>query len=356
MPKTRIMIYALIVFLLLPSITFAATQEIKEYKVIKGDCLWNISKAELNDPFMWPKIWEENKWIANPHWIYPGQIIKIPLYLIQKEKSEEEASPKPAITSPEPTAAAQEPTTTSPEPTAAAQEPAREEVKKEAVHIMKHPLINQSLLMASGYIAHTISGVGQVNDSPSGQLVFGNGDIVFVAVDHPAQVGDKFYVIKASGPVKHPITGKEIGYVITISGIAEIVKIKNGETMAKITKSFREINKDDRLDSYYDIESLMTTGPFRRPDINGMIVATGEHYEFQSMLDIIYIDKGCRDGIEVGDMFMTIAVDAHAVPNGVIQVINCRDHTATAIIQYSSTPISPGNIFAALEKPILQEK
>ena len=342
MPKTRIMRYALIVFLLLPSITFAATQEIKEYKVIKGDCLWNISKAELNDPFMWPKIWEENKWIANPHWIYPGQIIKIPLYLIQKEKREEEASLRPA--------------TTSPEPTAASPEPAGEEVKKEAVHMMMHPLVNKSLLMASGYIADTIPGVGQVSDSPSGQLVFGKGDIVFVAVDHPAQVGDKFYVIKASGPVKHPITGKEIGYVITISGIAEIVKIKNGETMAKITKSFREINKDDRLDSYYDIESLMTTGPFRRPDINGMIVATGEHYEFQSMLDIIYIDKGCKDGIEVGDMFMTIAVDAHAVPNGVIQVINCRAHTATAIIQYSSTPISPGNIFAELEKPILQEK
>jgi hypothetical protein len=335
MPKIRIMRYALIVFLLLPSITFAATREIKEYKVIKGDCLWNISKAELNDPFMWPKIWEENKWIANPHWIYPGQIIKIPLYLIQKEKSEEEAAPTTEV---------------------AAQEPAKEEVKKEAVHIRKHPIINQSFLMASGYIADTIPGVGQVSDSPSGQLVFGNGDIVFVAVDQPAKEGDKFYVIKASGPIKHPITGGKIGYVITISGIAEIVKIKNGETMAKITKSFREINKDDRLDSYYDIESLMTTGPFRRPDINGMIVATGEHFEFQSMLDIIYIDKGCKDGIEVGDMFMTIAVDAHAVPNGVIQVINCRAHTATAIIQYSSTPISPGNIFTELEKPILQEK
>jgi hypothetical protein len=94
MPKTRIMRYALIVFLLLPSITFAATQEIKEYKVIKGDCLWNISKAELNDPFMWPKIWEENKWIAKPHWIYPDQIIKIPLYLIQEENREEEVTSK----------------------------------------------------------------------------------------------------------------------------------------------------------------------------------------------------------------------------------------------------------------------
>jgi hypothetical protein len=94
MPKTRIIRYALIVFLLLPLITFAETQEIKEYKVIKGDTLWDISKKELNDPFMWPKIWKENSWIANPHWIYPDQMIKIPLYLIQEEKRAAEVAPK----------------------------------------------------------------------------------------------------------------------------------------------------------------------------------------------------------------------------------------------------------------------
>ena len=327
MPKTRIMRYALIVFLLLPSITFAATQEIKEYKVIKGDCLWNISKAELNDPFMWPKIWEKNKWIANPHWIYPGQIIKIPLYLVQEEKQDEEVTPKPAATS---------------------QATPSEEVKKETVPIMMHPLVNTSLLIASGYIADKIPGVGQISDSPSGQTIVGNDDIVFVNVDHPTQVGDKFYVIRASEPVKHPITEENIGYVITIGGITEIVKIKNGETMAKITKCFREIDRGDRLDSYYDIETPMTTGHFRSPDINGMIIATGNNKTLQSMLDIIYIDKGCQDGIEAGDMFRTIAVDAHSVPNGVIQVINCKDHTATAIIKSSRAPISPGNIFTAL--------
>lgn len=325
MSKIRTLRYALIVFLLLPLITFAETQEIKEYKVIKGDCLWNISKAELNDPFMWPKIWEENKWIVDPHWIYPDQILKIPVYLIQEKKQEAEAVPKPAATSPE-----------------------TPEVKKEDVPITMHPLVTSNLLMASGYIADTIPGVGQIGDSPSGQNILGNDDIVFVNLDQPAQVGDKFYVIKASELLMHPITEKNIGYVITIGGIAEIVKIKNGETMAKITKCFREIDRGDRLDPYYNIETSMTTGHFRSPDINGMIIATGNNNLFQSMLDIIYIDKGCKDGIEVGDMFSTIAVDAHAVPNGVIQVINCKDHTATAIIKSSKTPISPGNIFTTV--------
>jgi hypothetical protein len=94
MPKTRIIKYAFIVFLLLPLITFAETQEIKEYKVIKGDTLWDITKKELNDPFLWSKVWKENPRIANPDLIYPDQMIKIPLYLIQEEKREEEVQLK----------------------------------------------------------------------------------------------------------------------------------------------------------------------------------------------------------------------------------------------------------------------
>jgi hypothetical protein len=330
MSKTRAIRYALIVFLLLPLITFAETQKIKEHKVIKGDTLWDLAKTDLNDSFMWPAIWKENPDIANPHWIYPGQIIKIPIYLLQKDKSEEKALPEPAP---------------------APQEPAKEEVKKE-VQIIKHPIVNESLIMASGYIAETIPGIGQIDDSPSGHTLYGNEDIVYIHVNHPTKVGDKFYVINFSETVSHPITGTEIGYVVTISGIAEIVEIKNGDTIAKITKCFGEIEQGDILDTYFDLKPPMTTGDYRSPDINGMVVASAIPKPGHSMLDIVYIDKGCKDGIEPGDMFRTLAVDAHAVPNGTIQVISCKDHTATAIIQKSSAPISPGNIFATLGKNV----
>ena len=342
MPKTRIIRYALIVFLLLPSIVFAETQEKKEYKVVKGDTLWYITQTELNDPFLWPKVWKENPWIENPHWIYPNQIIKIPLYLSQKGNREEETASKPATAFQE-TAKEEQ----------AAPEPAKEEVKNEAAQIIKQPLINNNLLMVSGYISDTVPGVGQIVDSPSQKIIFGNDDLVDVSVDRPAQAGDKFYVIKASEEVEHPVTGDDMGYVITIGGIAEIVKIKNGETIAKITKCFRDIGKGDLLDSYYDIETPMTTGNFRTPNINGMIIAASNQMVLQSMLDIVYVDKGCKDGIEAGDMFRTFAVGAQTVPNGVIQVINCREHTATAIVKYSSTPVSPENIFEELVKPIL---
>jgi hypothetical protein len=376
MSKKRLIEYAIIVFLVLPLVAFAETQgtqeipgtqeiretkeiqgtkgtkEIREHKVIKGDTLWGISKIELNDPLMWPAIWKENPNIANPRWIYPGQIIKIPLSLIQSDKKEEEALPKPETVSQEP-----------------ATKEVTQEVKKE-VQVIKHPLVNNNIIMGSGYIAETIpvigqvcdcppeqkvsdktiAGVGQVDESPSGYTVHGNEDIVYVNVNSPAKVGDKFYVINVSEPVYHPITGAKVGYVITICGILEIVEVKNGDTMAKVTKSFREINQGDILDTYYDIKSPMTTGDFRRPDINGMIVASADTTMIKAMSDIVYIDRGCKDGVEAGDMFKTLAVDTHAVTNGTIQVISCKDHTATAIIQNSIAPIVPGNIFAKLEK------
>ncbi|MCL1892652.1 MAG: LysM peptidoglycan-binding domain-containing protein [Holophagaceae bacterium] len=40
--------------------------------VAKGDTLWDLGRKYLGSPYAWPQIWERNKWIADPHWIYPG--------------------------------------------------------------------------------------------------------------------------------------------------------------------------------------------------------------------------------------------------------------------------------------------
>jgi hypothetical protein len=326
--------YAVILSMLLPSVAFSQTQKIKEYKVIKGDTLWDISKKELNDSFLWPKIWKENPSIENPDRLYPGQMLKIPLYLIQKEKSEEQVAPKPAVAVKE----------------AVMKEEKKVKQEKLPPVEVEHPLVTQDLLMASGYISDTIpAGVGKVDDSPSGRTLFGADDSAYITVDHPVQVGDRFYVIEVSKAVKHPVTGKEIGYVVKINGVVKIVKIYRGETLAKITRSFGEINTGNLLEPYYEIEPPMTDGHFRTPDINGMVIASNRGSIMQSKLNIIYVDRGCKDGIEVGDLFRTLAVNAHAVPNGVIQVISCKDHTATALVKDNSEPITAGNIFAKLD-------
>jgi len=45
------------------------------YIVKDGDTLWDLSDEFLHDPFAWPDLWENNRHIQDPHWIYPGDSI-----------------------------------------------------------------------------------------------------------------------------------------------------------------------------------------------------------------------------------------------------------------------------------------
>lgn len=46
------------------------------HRVKTGDTLWDISEKYLGNPFLYKKIAEQSN-IENPHWIYPGDIIRI---------------------------------------------------------------------------------------------------------------------------------------------------------------------------------------------------------------------------------------------------------------------------------------
>jgi hypothetical protein len=314
--------------LILPVFAYSQTQEIKEYRVKKGDTLWDISNSELKDPFLWPKVWKENPEIKNPDRIYPGQIIRIPLYLLKKETKEETIA-EPIVEK--------------------APEPVKEEVRPEPAPVKIKPIISKALYLASGYLADSLIGAGKITGSPDGKNLFGNNDIVYVQTEGPVNIGDKFYIVRKGQEVIHPVSKKKMGFVIQILGVAEISKFEYGETLAKILVAFNAIVTDDVISTFYDMEPPVVSRPFRKPDMDGYVVAARNYRIMNANYDIVYIDKGLNDGLQAGDLLKTLAVGAHRVPNGTIQIISLKDKTATAVIVSSTAPVTAGNEIKPLE-------
>lgn len=332
-----------LIFIFAFSIAYSQEMEYKEYKVLKGDTLWDISTKEIQDPFLWPKIWKENPEIKNPDRISPDQTIKIPLRLLQKEQPLEEVTAEKAAAIPEPVKEEQK------------KEVPQKTVEKKIYPIKKNYLADKDLLIASGYITDYITkrieSVGKISGAPTGRSMFGNNDYLYIKTNTTANAGDKFHVIRPSALIKHPKTKNKMGYLISVLGTVKVIETENGMTKAVVTKAYGEIRTGDLLDAFYEIEPVMEEDEHRKPDVSGFIVAAQKMKSISAFHDILFIDKGSSDGLEIGDMLKTISFDKlnKSRTIGVIQIINLKGSTASAIVRKSESAISVGDKVTGLK-------
>lgn len=332
------------------SFVYAEDADYKEYTIQKGDTLWDISAKELaeQDPFLWPKIWKENLKITNPDLIYPGQIIKIPLRLLKQQLAKETAVEKETATA---TEKKEEPKIE--EPAIKKEEPQTTAKKIESVKLKY--LASEDIIRSSGYITDYISteikSTGSISGSPTGRTMFGLNDFIYIKTKTPANKGDKFYAIRSEGYVKHPTTNKKIGHLITVLGIIEVIGEEDSSTKALITKSYKESRKGDLIDNYYDVEPVIDEAQPRTPDISALVIAIQQMKLTSGQADIVFLDKGSKDGIELGDLVKVISYDTKnkSRTTGTIQIINVKDKTSTAIVKESESIIRNGDVVKGIK-------
>lgn len=316
-----------------------------EYIIQKNDTLWGISGSNLEDPFLWPKLWSVNPHIVNPDLIHPGGRIVIPsreillqqeLPTVDKKLSSVKKLKAPDI-----------------KVNSFAAEAIEEKHRKY--------LIDKNLYISTGWISEDSPAVGKIIAESSGREIAGKGDIVYLNIstkeilsrsglDDKASLivfqnkpsKNRFYAIKNIKVVKHPLTGKILGHLIRLAGILEIIGIDNNTPKAKIITSFEDIQVGDGLLPYRDMEPPLVPDIIRTPKAEGYIVESSSTYELSGENNIVFLDKGQNDGLLNGDVFSVFSGSPIEKVIGKIQIISLQPTTSSAVILNSTDEVTIG--------------
>ena len=253
----------LFVFVMIISFGFVLcpfAQEKKEgeeiYTIKQGDTLWDISAKFLQDPFLWPKLWQRNPYITNPHWIYPGQPVRIvPAEELMKEGTTE-AAKEPEIKKGEPTPAEGQPSAVEAKPEAKPgevkpelkAEEVKPELKAEEVKPSEEKLLEEKPgvfpeVRWAGFVGDiNLRGIGVILEAREGKNLMSEGDIVYMGfrTADPVLVGNKYSIFRAARLVRHPVTGQKIGRKYLITGNLQVIDQQGNFYTGKIIESFAD--------------------------------------------------------------------------------------------------------------------
>jgi hypothetical protein len=212
------------------------------YSIKPGDTLWDISSRFLKNPYLWPKLWQRNPYITNPHWIYPGKEIRLTADAPKPEPAE---TAKPVEKEVPKEAEVKKP------------EPVREEKKTEPTPLRAMAKITKADpmedLKTAGFMSDVdFRGLGTIVESREGKMAMTAGDICYLAMNgsEALTIGDRFTIFRASELITHPLTGRQIGRRYNITGNLQVIDQNGPFYTAKVVESFAEVFKGDMIRPY----------------------------------------------------------------------------------------------------------
>ncbi|MFD2096205.1 LysM peptidoglycan-binding domain-containing protein [Corallincola platygyrae] len=249
------------------------------YIVQKGDTLWDISSMFLKTPWLWPKLWQANPQIENPHLIYPGDELKLvwineqPKLVKSKPSSTRIVKLGPKVRTSEPKA---------PIPTIP--------LKEIRPFLVYEQLLTEEDLEKLPYVLGTND---QTTRSAHPQTMYAKG------VDAPQ--GQLFGIYRPGNALIHPETEEMLGYEAKLVAIAKSMPAGNF-TKLEILESKYEIRNGDKLMPVLEKEVLPAFFEPHEPSrlVKGHVIHTANYSNYVGKYDVIALSVGAEQNIEPG--------------------------------------------------------
>lgn len=374
----------------------ATAARVETYTVVVNDWLFKISKKLFGSGYYYPKIWSLNPYITNPHFIEPGMILSFttgsgnqaPEFKLGTF-TEEELNQAPGSSGDfNPSNIdnfgddATPPWLTekqnlldkgiyfqyaSNETMEDLVEANKDALNKEYDHYeppksefeFKTPKNYDSLgfdknsriffSYKEGFYLSTflsmniVQDFGSINSGPDENIFFTNADRAYVKFDESVKAlpGDKFSVYTAGGAVSHKNSDRK-GYKYSIT--AQIKVIRKVADLHEV--EFIEVSgtpqRGDRITAYTPKIDRITRTYNSRMIEAAIMSAYESKQNLMSYGDVVYIDRGRADGVEMGNVFDVFGfkdrltgrniADQPTYKVGELTVITLTDNFATALV------------------------
>src|SRR5438105_3513074 len=237
----------------------------EEYTIQKGDTLWDLSQKFLSNPWYWPKIWSLNPSIENPHWIYPGNKLRIvpgeggaqaPAQV--QAPPEQQPGVESASANAEPEASPVEPEgTTSVTPPATPDLDVVSKTSREGQASNNSVSISGKLAFSpppvvtvrtSGLVSpEERANAGSLDASFEEKQMLANYDTAYVNFRGgvPAKPGDKLVIFRPVGEVVNPISHRKLADQSKTVAVVKVHAIHDEQATVQIERTYEEVERGD---------------------------------------------------------------------------------------------------------------
>ena len=250
------------------------------YIVKEGDTLWGIASTFLEDPWLWPKVWDINLQIDNPHLIFPGDEI----YLVWVD-----GEPRLRVRRGDASSTVK----LTPEMRIEPLDRAIPTISLEDIGpwLREHRVVDPGEMEDAAYV---IAG-------PARHLLSAAGDRLYARGTLPE--GETGFGIYRPGTIfVDPFTRETLGMEARDIGSARLREThEDGISQFEVTRVTEEVRKEDRLLANEPRQISATFQP-RGPggEVEGVMMAVDSGVTQIGKLDIVAINLGARDGMDPG--------------------------------------------------------